>query len=846
MKTFLRILCSILFCFSLAESNAQTCPAGYTTTAINWDALAFLVQDASNVTATIAQNQKFAFGRSQMNIAHNFTNANTLGDNTTNTASAGSNGDGADVQFTGNGRITVSFQTAVQNVRFSVYDIDLNQRIAISAFNGLAAQPITSLTRLSGSVLTVAGSGTNSASATAGNISVANNNTDGTINVNIAGPVTSFIIDVTATGIDCKNANNCNEDGSFWLSDIAACAVTDLFPTGYRSIAKPLTNQPGYILVARNNIVFMTDPATGRSVEVFRDPSLQNINSMGYDPYNRILYFTNSLTGTGGTANAANKTLKKYNFDTETLSVVTPDITTLLGIPTFGSGVESGGASFYDGALYLGIEGTGSTRSTIWRIDFDAALNPIAAKQAFGIPLTGHDWGDFVIANGILYDFDGAASGAENVFHIDLQTGAFAATYPAPFGIRQVGTDWTEQVFNIGGAPSSTGEVVPYNYNGTVDATQFKTITVGTTTPSGSWGDAAEAFKPKVDFGDAPATYDPDPLSPAFHELNPNLRFGNNLKTEWNKLSTSNTDDDDDGLNFVPILNQGGGVYQTYVNVFNNTGASAIVAGWMDFNGDGIFDVNEGVTTTVGSNASMQSVSLYWTGIAYNLPNNSNTYLRIRITSATNAMSKSTPTGYFADGEVEDWYVLVNTTTLAVQLKSFTTQKIGTKEVKLNWVVTNETGKTIYEVQKSKDGINWHAASAIKAFGKEPKVTYSFIDVGPYHSINYYRIKYNEPGVAEKYSAVQQVSFEKRSSMGMFPNPAQDQVTLNVDATKEEAVQLNIVDLNGRITISKMLELKKGSNNFSLPVYHLTDGIYYVQVYLADRQHIQKLIVKKK
>ena len=64
MKRFLRILCFTFFCFgSLAQSKAQTCPTGFTATAINWDAMAFLVQNATYVPNSIAANQKFAFGK---------------------------------------------------------------------------------------------------------------------------------------------------------------------------------------------------------------------------------------------------------------------------------------------------------------------------------------------------------------------------------------------------------------------------------------------------------------------------------------------------------------------------------------------------------------------------------------------------------------------------------------------------------------------------------------------------------------------------------------------------------------------------------------------------------------
>lgn len=105
---------------------------------------------------------------------------------------------------------------------------------------------------------------------------------------------------------------------------------------------------------------------------------------------------------------------------------------------------------------------------------------------------------------------------------------------------------------------------MPYNYNGTVNAAQNYTVTLNGVPPSGSWGDCSEAFRPLCDFGDAPASYDPDPWSPAVHERDTALRIGPTFDREWNKISSLPADADgadEDGLAFVPILSPITGSY---------------------------------------------------------------------------------------------------------------------------------------------------------------------------------------------------------------------------------------------------------------------------------------------
>ena len=79
------------------------------------------------------------------------------------------------------------------------------------------------------------------------------------------------------------------------------------------------------------------------------------------------------------------------------------------------------GRYFYNGSLYLGIEGyTGanyaaSRKSTIWKIDFDACgESGRASHPGMGVLADDgtnaqniHDWSDFTITDGDLVDFNG-------------------------------------------------------------------------------------------------------------------------------------------------------------------------------------------------------------------------------------------------------------------------------------------------------------------------------------------------------------------------------------------------------------------------------------------------------
>jgi uncharacterized repeat protein (TIGR01451 family) len=151
------------------------------------------------------------------------------------------------------------------------------------------------------------------------------------------------------------------------------------------------------------------------------------------------------------------------------------------------------------------------------------------------------------------------------------------------------------------------------------------------------------------------------------HAIVANLRLGVNAPdadagTLQNAAATaddtSNTGsaDDEDGVTVLPGVTTISASVPLTVSVFNNTGASATVACWIDFNRDGDFvDTGERAATTVSASASQQTASLTFTGFA--APTAGTSYLRCRL--ATAAGEVANPTGAASTGEVEDYQVTI-------------------------------------------------------------------------------------------------------------------------------------------------------------------------------------------
>jgi hypothetical protein len=813
-----RLLAGILACTLGTSVHAQC--ANATT---NWDNLDYLVNTgyyAGFVTNTMLDNQRFTIGVNALLIqmAGGIT---TNGDNTTNTAEGGSFGAGADVQYAGTGTVTITFDTVVSNLQFSLYDIDLSQVAQVTAVDA-SGTPIAlniTMTVVTAGIVTVTGNGTTVATATANGTSATNTDTRGTVNVSISGSSPA-----TANGVKKVTITMSGTSGDFWLSDLTACVVGS-FPTNYYAPLQPYTNQPAYYLVTPdNNSVYVFNPLTGVADWLFSEPSSPWVNSLAYDYHNHLIYYVMDHP----TPLSTNKALKKYNLVTGTISTAIADVTTL-GIPLYDYVVESAGAAYYNGDIYLGIEGTRGNRrsnreSIIWRIEFDASLNPVQASQVFGSPADNgfgtllHDWADFTIKDGMLYDFNsGNQTTTTRFIHLNMQSGASTVYSPGSNPVPvQVGQTWDGNIYWTGGQSPELGKVALYNENGTIGSKIDVAVTICSPPWVGRAGDASDPFKPMGDFGDNPITYDPTGADPAIHEYDCNLRLGSLLDREWAKdTSFDATADgaDEDGIDTLNLLPPGPSVnFDQDVDVYNSTGANATLIGWLDYDGDGTFESTEGVSVTVPPGATLQNVVLSWTGINVPMSAGNKTFIRLRLSSASNGMTVNDINGWFSNGEVEDYWVTVGDH-LPVTLLSFDAQPVN-NTVRLDWASASEINLYGYEVQRSGEGTAWETLTFVHA--EDQAATYQSFDDFPLAGTGYYRLKMLDDDGTYAFSPVRTVKLNALPTVEIYPNPARNATGLTLTLTKDQTVTVHLMSQDGSRVKQLELPLTSGVHHISL------------------------------
>ena len=193
-----------------------------------------------------------------------------------------------------------------------------------------------------------------------------------------------------------------------------------------------------------------------------------------------------------------------------------------------------------------------------------------------------------------------------------------------------------------------------------------------------------------------------------------------------------------------------------------------------------------------------------------------------------------TMTMVLADGstaicEYEDG-VLVGSA-LPVSFLSFKGQQTE-RQIDLHWATASELNNEGFEVERGQEinqQIRWESIGFIEGNGTtQEQQDYSFLDKTPANGVNYYRLKQMDFDGLYEYSSTVAVEYAKNDGsvpVGIFPNPAREQLTL--------------IDGEGMATIYNALgqpvkQLIVNSNQETISLSELHNGQYILRVLKDD------------
>jgi hypothetical protein len=175
-----------------------------------------------------------------------------------------------------------------------------------------------------------------------------------------------------------------------------------------------------------------------------------------------------------------------------------------------------------------------------------------------------------------------------------------------------------------------------------------------------------------------------------------------------------------------------------------------------------------------------------------------------------------------------------NGASLPVELLYFYGEKQG-EDVQLSWQTATELNNSHFDVEWSKDGVNFEKIGEVAGAGTTNDIQfYDFLHTTPVDGQNYYRLRQVDFDGKFEFTNIIQVVFDgaSRTTINVFPNPATDY--LKIESSESSLMQM--FDIQGRLFVEQQI-----STYENIDISQLPSGTYFVKV----GQTVKKIVIQK-
>jgi hypothetical protein len=164
-------------------------------------------------------------------------------------------------------------------------------------------------------------------------------------------------------------------------------------------------------------------------------------------------------------------------------------------------------------------------------------------------------------------------------------------------------------------------------------------------------------------------------------------------------------------------------------------------------------------------------------------------------------------------------------TALPVHLFAFSIKQTGDKNI-ISWQAEN-MGLEKFEIERSNDG--GHFTKIGETSGTTYGTNrYDFVDEKPVNDINYYRIKEISKSASITYSNMLSVNNRSLNTIKIFPNPANDHITITLSADVPN-LYATVKNSAGSVMLKQGFTLF-GNKTFTLNINGLLPGMYILEM----------------
>ncbi len=264
---------------------------------------------------------------------------------------------------------------------------------------------------------------------------------------------------------------------------------------------------------------------------------------------------------------------------------------------------------------------------------------------------------------------------------------------------------------------------------------------------------------------------------------------------------------------------------------------------YIDYNNDGDFDdAGEMVGETPAGYLYLGTIP----AITINTPASPTlgSILRMRVIADHASIGSACHT--LTTGQAEDYGVFFPAP-LPVELNSFSARKSENNTL-LTWQTESEINNQFFTLEHSTDGVSFQHLARIKSKGNGSVANnYSYLHRTPTEGVNHYRLSQTDLDGTQRDLGVRTVLFKtKKVLVSVHPNPVQtDMINIQYVSPSNTDIDIEIVDITGRVLHQEKITATEGANLFELPVNGLSNGIYFIRTQQINGIKITRFVLAR-
>lgn len=170
-------------------------------------------------------------------------------------------------------------------------------------------------------------------------------------------------------------------------------------------------------------------------------------------------------------------------------------------------------------------------------------------------------------------------------------------------------------------------------------------------------------------------------------------------------------------------------------------------------------------------------------------------------------------------------------TGLPIELLSFTGNQ-NNESILLDWKTSTELNNDYFTLEHSTDGYDFEYLVELDGKGNSTIINeYRFIHLDPTIGTNYYRL--SQADFDGTYKIVDVIAVEYKSdrvTASVIPNPIrQNEINLQYTSPENSDVEVEVIDMTGKVLIQTSVSVSEGENNIQLPAQNWSGGVYYLR-----------------